>query len=207
MNMRLLSIIRKEFIQIRRDVRTLAIIIMMPIMQLFLLGYAATTDVKNISLAVWDQDRSPTSRELLDAFRSAEYFQIRYVVGSPDEYRSLIERGLARAALIIPPDYHQRLQQGDAQVSMVLDGSDATVGGTALSAAKLIGQAYATKVLMLRAGLGRAESVTRSSPGGPHTGLVQPRPGLRLLQHSRCDRNDPVLHHCDADCHGRCAGT
>jgi ABC-2 type transport system permease protein len=151
MNMRLLSIIRKEFIQIRRDVRTLAMIIVMPIMQLFLLGYAATTDVKNISLAVWDQDRSSQSRELLDAFRSAEYFQIRYEVGSPDEYRVLIERGLARAALIIPPDYHQRLQEGDAQVSMVLDGSDATVGGTALSAAKLIGQAYATKVLTLRA--------------------------------------------------------
>ena len=59
MNTRLLSIIRKEFIQIRRDVRTLGIIIVMPIMQLFLLGYAATTDVKNISLAVWDQSRSP----------------------------------------------------------------------------------------------------------------------------------------------------
>jgi ABC-2 type transport system permease protein len=151
MNVRLLSIIRKEFIQIRRDVRTLAIIIVMPIMQLFLLGYAATTDVKNISLAVWDQDRSFQSRELLDAFRSAEYFQIRYVVGSPDEYRTLIERGRARAALIIPPDYDQRLLEGDAQVSMVLDGSDATVGGTALSAAKLIGQAYATKVMTLRA--------------------------------------------------------
>ncbi|MFH1183619.1 MAG: ABC transporter permease [Chloroflexota bacterium] len=152
MNMRLLSIIRKEFIQIRRDVRTLAIIIVMPIMQLFLLGYAATTDVKNISLAVWDQDRSPQSRQLLDAFRSADYFQIRYVVGSDDEYRALIEKGMARAALIIPPDYGRRLAEGKAQVAMVLDGSDATVGGTALSAAKLIGQAYATRVLSERAG-------------------------------------------------------
>ena len=152
MNMRLVSIIRKEFIQIRRDVRTLAIIIVMPIMQLFLLGYAATTDVKNISLAVWDQDRSPQSRQLLDAFRSADYFQIRYVVGSDDEYRGLIEKGMARAALIIPPDYDRRLSEGKAQVAMVLDGSDATVGGTALSAAKLIGQAYATRVLSERAG-------------------------------------------------------
>ena len=54
------------------------LIIVMPIIQLFLLGYAATTDVKNISLAVWDQDRSPQSRALLDAFRSADYFRIRY---------------------------------------------------------------------------------------------------------------------------------
>ena len=153
MNSRLLSIIRKEFIQIRRDVRTLVIIIVMPIMQLFLLGYAATTDVKNISLAVWDQSRSPQSRQLLDAFRSADYFRISYVVGSEDEYRALIEEGQARAALIIPPDYDRRLLSGNAQVSMVLDGSDATVGGTALSAAKLIGQAYATKVLSERARL------------------------------------------------------
>jgi ABC-2 type transport system permease protein len=151
MNIRLLSIIRKEFIQIRRDVRTLALIIVMPIMQLFLLGYAATTDVKNISLAVWDQDRTPQSRRLLDAFRAADYFQLRYMVGSEDEYRTLIEKGEARAALIIPPDYDRRLSEGKAQVSMVLDGSDATVGGTALSAAKLIGQAYATRVLTERA--------------------------------------------------------
>ena len=147
MNTRLQAIIREEFIQIRRDVRTLAIIVVMPIMQLFLLGYAATTDVKNISLAVWDQSRSPQSRELLDAFRAADYFRIRYVVGSSAEYRALIEEGRARAALIIPPDYDRRLLNGNAQISMVLDGSDATVGGTALSAAKLIGQAYATKVL------------------------------------------------------------
>jgi ABC-2 type transport system permease protein len=150
MNIRLLSIIRKEFIQIRRDVRTLALIIVMPIMQLFLLGYAATTDVKNISLAVWDQDRTPQSRQLLNAFRAADYFQIRFFVNSEAEYRALIEKGEVRAALVIPPDYDRRLSEGRAQVSMVLDGSDATVGGTALSAAQLIGQAYATKVLTQR---------------------------------------------------------
>jgi ABC-2 type transport system permease protein len=163
MNMRLLSIIRKEFIQIRRDVRTLALIIVMPIMQLFLLGYAATTDVKNISLAVWDQDRSPQSRQLLDAFRAADYFRISYAVGSEDEYRTLIEKGMARAALIIPPDYDRRLSEGKAQVAMILDGSDATVGSTALSAAKLIGQAYATNVLSQRT----ASAGLRLSPEPP----------------------------------------
>ncbi len=147
MTLRLSSIIRKEFIQIVRDPRTLILIIVMPILQLFLLGYAATTDVKNISLAVWDQSQTSQSRSLLDAFRSADYFRISYSVGSQDEYRALIESGKARAALIIPQDYARRLSQGDAQVSMVLDGSDATVGGTALSAARLIGQAYATNIL------------------------------------------------------------
>lgn len=159
MNSRLFSIIRKEFIQIMRDPRTLVLIIVMPIMQLFLLGYAATSDVKNISLAVWDQSQSKQSRALLDAFRSANYFSIDYSVYSAVEYKDLIEAGDIRAALIIPPDYDQRLLEGNAQVSLVLDGSDATVGGTALSTAKLIGQSYSTKVLSEQAALtGRPSS-------------------------------------------------
>jgi ABC-2 type transport system permease protein len=161
MNSRLISIIRKEFIQIFRDPRTLILIIIMPIMQLFLLGYAATTDIKNISIAVWDQSQSPQSRALLDAFRAADYFSIDYPVYSAQEYTGLIEAGKIRAALIIPPDYDTSLLEGKAQVSLVLDGSDATVGGTALSTAKLIGQSYATKVLEEQAALtGRASSFT-----------------------------------------------
>ena len=159
MNSRLISIIRKEFIQIFRDPRTLVLVIVMPMLQLFLLGYAATTDVKNISLAVWDQSQSQPSRLLLDAFRAANYFSIDYPVGSDDEYKELIEQGKIRAALIIPPDYEVRLLEGRAQVSLVLDGSDATVGGTALSTARLIGQSYATKVLTEQAALtGRPSS-------------------------------------------------
>jgi ABC-2 type transport system permease protein len=166
MSMRLLAIIRKEFIQIRRDIRTLMLIVVMPIMQLFLLGYAATTDVKNVSLAVLDQNRTTQSRQLLDAFKAADYFQIRYFVGSEDEYRSLIEKGLARAALVIPPDYDRRLAEGAAQVAMILDGSDATAGSLALSAATLIGQAFATRILEQR--------IVESGRGSP------PRPPLEV---------------------------
>src|ERR1043166_5450603 len=153
MNSRLISIVRKEFIQIFRDPRTLVLIIVMPMMQLFLLGYAASTDVRNISLAVWDQSQSPQSRALLDAFRAADYFSIDYPVSSAEQYKGLIEAGKIRAVLIIPPDYETRLAEGKAQVSLVLDGSDATVGGTALSTAKLIGQSYAVKVLGEQAAL------------------------------------------------------
>lgn len=161
MRSRLFSIIRKEFIQILRDPRTLVLVIIMPIMQLFLLGYAATTDVKNISMAVWDQSQTQQSRTLLDAFRVANYFSIDYMIGSEDEYRTLIESGKIRAALIIPPDYEIRLLEGKAQVSLVLDGSDATVGGTALSVAKLIGQSYATRILSEQSALtGRPAAFT-----------------------------------------------
>ena len=160
MNSRLLSIIRKEFIQIFRDPRTLGLILIMPIIQLFLLGYAATTDVKNVPIAVWDQSETPDSRALLEAFRAADYFRIDYVVRSEEEIRTLIDRGDIRAALLIPPDYAVRLLEGNAQVSMVLDGSDATVGATALSTANLIGQSYSIKVLSEQASrLGRASTV------------------------------------------------
>ncbi|NOY97585.1 MAG: ABC transporter permease [Chloroflexi bacterium] len=155
LNSRLRSIIRKEFIQILRDPRTLAISLFIPIMQLFLLGYAATSDVRNIPMAVWDQNRTPASRALLDAFRAADYFRIAYDVGSEAELRTLIEMGRARVGLLIPADYDLRFLDGTAQVAMVLDGSDPTVGSTALSAAQLIGQAHATRILnerMQRAG-------------------------------------------------------
>ncbi len=160
MNSRLLSIIRKEFIQIFRDPRTLGLIIAMPIIQLFLLGYAATTDVRNIPIAVYDQSRSPESRALLDAFRAADYFKFAYDVHSEDEIQTLIEQGEVRGALVIPPDYASRLLEGNAQVSMILDGSDATVGSTALSAAHLVGQSFAVRVLTEQAARqGRANVV------------------------------------------------
>jgi ABC-2 type transport system permease protein len=146
-NSRIFSVIRKEFQQIWRDPRTLAMIIIIPIMELFLLGYAATTDVRNISMAVWDQSKTTESRALLDAFRAADYFILEYYVGSADEYQALIESGDTRVALVIPPDYDRRLIEGDAQVLMVLDGSDASVGSTALSTARLVGQAYSTEIM------------------------------------------------------------
>jgi ABC-2 type transport system permease protein len=147
LNSRIFSVIRKEFQQIFRDPRTLAMIIIIPIMELFLLGYAATTDVRNISMAVWDQSKTTESRALLDAFRAADYFTLEYFVASADEYQALIESGDTRVALVIPPDYDRRLIEGNAQVLMVLDGSDASVGSTALSTARLVGQAYSTEIM------------------------------------------------------------
>jgi len=151
MKSRLLSIIRKEFIQIIRDPRTLVMIIVIPIIQLFLLGYAANTDVKNIPIAILDKSRSVESRALLDAFRAADYFNIAYQAASEKDVQRLIETGTVRAALIIPADYSRALLDNNAQVAFILDGSDSTVGATALSTARLIGQSYATKILQEQA--------------------------------------------------------
>ncbi len=154
MNSRLASIIRKEFIQIFRDKRTLALSLVIPLVQLFLLGYSAVSEVRNVPLAVFNQSHSPESRALLDAYSASDYFEIAYSVGSDAELQTLIENGDANAGLIIPPNYALQLKKGSAQVSFILDGSDPTVASTALSAAKLIGQNHATGIL--------AEKVARS---------------------------------------------
>lgn len=146
-NTRLTSLIRKEFIQIIRDPRTLVLVLVIPVMQLFLLGYAATNDVRNVPLVVFDQDRGPAARRLLDAYRSADYFRIAFDVDSENELRAHIDSGKARVGLIIPPNYSSRIQgSGSASVMFILDGSDPTVASTALSAAQLIGQQHATRV-------------------------------------------------------------
>lgn len=152
-NSRIISIIRKEFVQLFRDPRTVALAVVIPIVQLFLLGYAATSDVRNVSMAVLDQSKSTESRQLLDAFRAADYFVLDYFVHSQAEYQKLIESGDARVALVIPPDYAERVMEGNAQVLIVLDGSDASIGSTALSTARLVGQSFGTKILTQQAAL------------------------------------------------------
>ena len=144
---RLISLVRKEFIQILRDPRTLALALLIPVVQLFILGYAATNDVRNVPLAVFDQDRGRSARELLDAYRVADYFRINYDVGSEAELRELIDSGDPRVGLIIPPGYSDQVNGGGtATVIFVFDGSDPTVTSTALSAAQFISQAHATQI-------------------------------------------------------------
>jgi ABC-2 type transport system permease protein len=148
---RLSSIIRKEAIHIVRDRRTLALSFVMPIVMLLLLGFAANTDVRNISLVVVDQDRSPASRALVDAFRAADYFRVDYEADSEAQIEPLIGQGAARAGLIVPPGYGDQLASGrTAQVGFVLDGSDPIVAQNALASATLIGQAKATEIALER---------------------------------------------------------
>ncbi len=148
---RLSALMRKEMLQIVRDPRTLALVFIMPILQLVLLGYAATSDVRNIPLVVLDQDKSPASRTLLESFRAADYFRQAFDVNSESELRNLIDAGSARAGIIVPPDYSSRLAAGrPAQVAFIIDGSDPAIAGTTLAAATLIGQARATALSVER---------------------------------------------------------
>ena len=147
MGSRLVPIIRKEFIHIIRDPRTLIVMFVMPLMQLILLGYAATSDVRNIPLAVLDQSRTSQSRHLIDSFVESGQFSMARMAGSERELAQLVDAGTVRAGLIIPPTYAADLVGGrGAQAAFVLDGSDPSVASSALSSARLIGQVEATNV-------------------------------------------------------------
>jgi ABC-2 type transport system permease protein len=160
---RLLSMIHKEFLQILRDPRTLGLTFAMPLMQLLLLGFAATNDVRNVPLAVIDRDRTPASRGLVDAYRNAAYFHIDFDVDSEAELRRLVDNGSAVAGLIIPPGYSALLAAGQTSpVSFVLDGSDPAVAGTALANARAIAQAKSASQQLAAA----AEAGQTDPPGG-----------------------------------------
>lgn len=138
---------RKEFIHIVRDPRTLGVMFIAPLLQLILLGYAAATNVRNVPLAVFDQDHSARSRQLITAFVESGQFAVARYVASQSDMSAVIDAGIARAGLIIPPGYDSDVLGGrGAQVAFVLDGSDPSVAATSLSSAGLIGQALATQV-------------------------------------------------------------
>jgi ABC-2 type transport system permease protein len=163
---RILPIIRKEFIHVLRDRRALMIAFLTPVIQMIILGYAATTDVRNVPLAVLDQDRTRQSRALIDAFvQSGQFTVYRYVMSERD-LAAQIDSGQVRAGLIIPPDYGRTVIAGrDAGVVFVLDGSDPSVASNALSSARLIGVALATRVR--EETLARRGATTTLMPGVP----------------------------------------
>ncbi|MFZ1042899.1 MAG: ABC transporter permease [Anaerolineales bacterium] len=141
------ALIKKELTHMIRDPRTLIFIFIMPILQLVLLGYANTTDIKNVSTVIFNQDNSPASRDLLDSFQSTGYFSFNYSVGSQAEVDNLIGSGQAKVGIVIPPNYGTNLGSGqDSQALVLIDGSDPTVASAALSAAELAGQAHGVSV-------------------------------------------------------------
>ncbi len=141
------ALIKKEITHMLRDPRTLIFIFIMPILQLVLLGYANTTDIKNVSTVIFNQDNTQASRDLLDSFQSTGYFSFNYSVGSQAEVDNLIGSGQAKVGIVIPPNYGTNLGSGqDSQALVLIDGSDPTVASAALSAAELAGQAHGVSV-------------------------------------------------------------
>jgi ABC-2 type transport system permease protein len=130
---RIIMIIWKEFVQISRDPRMLGVVIVLPIFMLLLYGYAINLDVKHVRLAVYDQDGSQASRELVGAFTRSQYFDMAVQAWDERAVTQALDAGKARVALIIPATYSADLARGRrATVQVLVDGSDSTTASTAI---------------------------------------------------------------------------
>jgi ABC-2 type transport system permease protein len=138
---RVWAIVAKEFIQIRRDPRTLAIVLAMPLMQLILFGYAINTTVDHIATVVLDQARDAQSRGFLSTFFNTGYFDRAGSVGSIEQMRQAIDAGTARVGIVVPPDFSRDLLAGRGpQAQVLVDGSDPNTAQTALLVAGTLAQ-------------------------------------------------------------------
>ena len=145
---RTLSLTRKEFIHVSRDPRTLAIMIVMPILMLILLGYAATTNIDHLRTAVYDADKTPQSRDLIEAYQASDYFDIVIYANNEEELRYLIDHNDVRGALVIPPGYGRDMAaQKRTSVAFLVDGSDPSVARTVFGASQQVGQAVSMRLL------------------------------------------------------------
>lgn len=123
--MRILPIIRKEFVHISRDFRTLVIVIAMPIAMLFLYGFAINMELQNVNVIVLDHDDSVESRALIDRFEGSDFFTVSHFSGPESELESFFERRMARMILIIASDFAEDFtRQPQSSVQVLIDASD-----------------------------------------------------------------------------------
>jgi ABC-2 type transport system permease protein len=159
----ILEMVRKEFLQIRRDKRMLAVSVVLPVVQVILLGYTATTDIRFTTMVVCDQDRTPQSRELTEGFTTSGYFVQKYTVDRVGEVGRYIEEGDAVVALVIPPGFARDLFRGRTpQVQLILDGTDANTANVLLAYATRIVRAFSQPIVATfaaRAGGNRMQAI------------------------------------------------
>ncbi len=155
------SVVKKEVIQIKRDRPSLAIALVMPLMLLFLFGYAVNTDVNDIQMAVWNQSPSAASRELVDQFVNTRVFEVAAHVSSYKEIEAMLDDGSVNVALIIGPDYTRKRDRNEpVDVQMLINGSDPNIARTATSQAQLIVQHQAItlqEMKLQKQGMGELE--------------------------------------------------
>jgi|SoiMethySBSTD1v2_1073268.scaffolds.fasta_scaffold79106_2 ABC-2 type transport system permease protein len=160
MNRRIRTLIRKEFIELLRTPRLIGLVVVAPIIQLTMLGYAATTDVKNVPIVVVDGDRSPRSRQLIERFAASPYFRIVGEETDPGEVDADLARGRAWLAIVVPSGFGEAVSghgpDAERTVQVLADGTDANSSGVAL--------AYAAGLVS------EFDAAVRAELGGPDAG-------------------------------------
>ena len=144
---RLIAVARKETLHLVRDWRSLTLALAIPLILILLYGYALTLDLRLVPTVVWDQSRTPESRELLSLFTSSPYFAIKEYKDNYRELQKELDRGNAMVALVIPGNFAAKVQANKpVKIQIIGDGSDANTSRLAMGYAANIGTIYALKV-------------------------------------------------------------
>jgi ABC-2 type transport system permease protein len=155
-----LAIAWKELIQLRRDRPTLAMMAVLPLLQLMLFGYAINSDVRHMPTVVFDQDRTAESRSLAERMRATGFYDLLGEVRGYDEIERALRQGAAKVALVVPPLYGSRVTRGTpARVQLIVDGSDPQTVASATNTAASLVQADAAELVVKRFGAAAGELV------------------------------------------------
>jgi ABC-2 type transport system permease protein len=165
------AVFYKETLHVRRDFATLFFSLIIPILQMFLLGFAIDTNIRQINTVVYNADGRRESRELLDRLRNSDTFHILRYVDRDQDLNDAIVSGQCRVGVKIPVDYSDKLlHQMSAQVLVLIDGSDSSVAGQAINVTTAIGL---------------DESLRRVLAGNPDVFAVEMRPKILFNPDSR----------------------
>jgi ABC-2 type transport system permease protein len=161
------AVARKEFLHIIRDARSLILALLLPFVMLLLFGYALSLDVDQIPAIVYDRDHTPQSRDLIREFTGSRYFQVIAVANSYADIDRDIDRSRTLLAIVVPENYSKDLLAGrEAQVQLIIDGSDSNTASIALGYTEALVQSYALQF--------RSEAQVQKG-GGKLYNAVEPR--------------------------------
>ena len=140
---RLAAVVKKEFMHIMRDSRSLAMAFLMPVILLFIFGYGITMDIKSLNMGIYDMDKTAESRELIERFKASGYFKIVGTVSSGKEIDRLIDRNIAHMVLVIPEGFSGSVKRGlPIDIQAIYDGSDANTTSIAMGYTEAIASRY-----------------------------------------------------------------
>lgn len=145
--LRVKAVAKKELIQIWRDPLSLAMAFLMPVMLLFIFGYAITLDVNNLTTVVYDLDKSSLSRELVDSFRASGYFRVVGNIREQKEIDQYLDSGKAFVAISIPKDFSEHIRTGrEPSLQIIVDGSDSNTATIALGYMSAITERFSQRI-------------------------------------------------------------
>ena len=158
------AIFRKEMIHIRRDPRSLVLIILLPIMLLLIYGNALTFDIKHVPVAVYNLDQGISSQDFIQEFRGSPYFNVRYVISNYQELDRLVTDRTARLALVLPQDFSRNIKRGNSvQIQAIVDGTEPNTANVVLGYTQAITSHYNQQLMFSRLErLGRGADGTSS---------------------------------------------